>query len=156
MKIITYTRINKCEKYIGRENHCFHRCGAPSVSHQAPRFPLTGAGPKREQNLIHSEPKAVPDRFTLYSRFGEIYNGKRCYRILRRTYLLDFENSHVRPFFLFHLTQGRRKRESCRKKNKLNHILRLLSSRIIFVSFNTRILLSLETVKQYETIKVKR
>jgi len=122
---------------IYRENHCFHRCGAPSVSHQAPRFPLTGAGPKREQNLIHSEPKAVPDRFTFYSRFGEIYNGKRCYRILRRTYLLDLEDSYVRPFFFFFTWPKGGERESRRKKNKLNHILRLLSSRIIFVSLNT-------------------
>lgn len=41
----------------------------------------TGARPKNEQNLIHSELKAVPDRFTPYSRFREIYNGKRSYRI---------------------------------------------------------------------------
>ncbi|CAD1470241.1 unnamed protein product, partial [Heterotrigona itama] len=36
--------------------------------------------PKNEQNLIHNEPKAVSDRFTSHSRFGEIYNGKRGYR----------------------------------------------------------------------------
>lgn len=108
------------------ENHCCIPSLRGTVRESSgPSIPsCTGAGPKREQNLIHSEPKAVPDRFTFYSRFGEIYNGKHCYRTLQRTYLLDLEDSHVRPFFLLYSIHRRRKRVAL-EKNKLNHIVRL-------------------------------
>jgi len=95
------------------------RRGAPFVTHQAPRFPQfpTGARPKNEQNFIHSELKAIPDRFTPYSRFREIYNGKRCYRICAR----DVCVGHRRclPLFSsssFEEAHSARKKRACREK----------------------------------------
>lgn len=72
MKIISMRKFNG-EPLISLRGTVRESSSGPSIPS------CTGAGPKREQNLIHSELKAVPDRFTSYSRFGEIYNGKRCY-----------------------------------------------------------------------------
>lgn len=89
----------------------------------------TGARPKNEQNLIHSERKVVPDRFTPYSRFREIYNGKRCYHICAR----DVCVGHRRcPSFFFFLSRPRiRKkrlvgRNGCANSIESFNVLKLL------------------------------
>jgi len=81
----------------------------PSV----PSVPYKSKAQKRTK--LHSKLKAIPDRFTPYSRFREIYNGKRCYRICAR----DVCVGHRRylPLFSSSSFDPARKKRTCQERN---------------------------------------
>ena len=119
------------------------RCGAPSVTHQTPWFPLvcTEAGPKNEQNTIHGKLKAVSDRFTPHSHLQEIHNGKRRY------YCPTLMSIYVSVSFPFHF-------ESVVKNRSIWFLLLTKIKNILVFTILSMIKVTLWTVRKREATAI--
>jgi len=114
----------------------------PSV----PSVPYKSKAQKRTK--LHSELKAIPDRFTPYSRFREIYNGKRCYRVCARDVCVG--RRRCLPLFSSSSFDPARKKRACREKRCKTQVLRLcyeFSRIILFSPEHESLLFSLDTKK---------
>lgn len=135
MKIITYTRINKCEKYIERTTVSIAAGHRPWVIRPLDSL-LREQGPKRNKtSSIVSQRQCLIDLHSTHA-LGKFITENVAIAFCAERICWTSKIVMFALFFFFTWPKGG-ERESCRKKNKLNHILRLLSSRIIFVSLNT-------------------
>lgn len=112
-------------KNIWRTTAVFHRCGAPSVSHQAPRFPLVREqGPKgNKTSSIASQRQCLIDLRSTHA-LGKFTTENIAIALCKERICWTSKIAMFALFFLLYSTQRKRKRVAL-KKNKLNHIVRL-------------------------------